>query len=186
MLYLILILLFVFIVFWLGDLFLTIKSVDKLNPSLEINPIIRFILKGRRKFIYLFKPLELFAFIYLIWYLSNFQNSISFMVLLGFIFIYSLLVFNNSHVYYKITGKESIIFNWVFIGLAISLILFIYLNYLLYQDLGITYAALESSNNKYNELASTYEQSQNNDSEIPNVNQTFPLVSLPIRRSGLE
>ena len=50
----------VFLLFWLGDLYLTLKSVKHLGKHLEINPFIRLILKGRGRLIYLLKPKNLY------------------------------------------------------------------------------------------------------------------------------
>ena len=152
MIYLILIIFGVFLLFWFGDFYLTRKTIKHLGHKVELNPIIRFISKGRGKLIYLFKPIELGIFIYLIWSLTKFEDVIPFCILLFFIFFYSLLVVNNAHVYYKATKKESVAFKMIFIGLMIAMLLFIYLNYLLYLDLNISYDALANSNQDYNEL----------------------------------
>ena len=116
MLYLILLVLLVFTIFWFGDLVLTLKVAKHLGHEVEINPIIRIILKTRRKLIFLFKALELGAFIYLIWFLSTFEGKTPFYILLVFILLYSLLVANNAHVFYKATGKESIVFKFIYLG----------------------------------------------------------------------
>ena len=157
MLYLILITFGVFLLFWIGDFYLTIRTVKKLGSGIEINPILKVLLRGRGRLIYLFKPIELIAFLYLVWVLSKFEGSISFNIILWFIFIYSLIVINNAHVYYKATSKESIAFKMLFFGLTLACLLFIYLNYMLYLDLRTAYIALDKSNDKYNELyASCY------------------------------
>lgn len=179
MIYLTLITFFVFLLFWLGDLYLTIKTVKKLGNEIEINPIIRFLLRGRGRLIYLFKPIELFAFVYLLWIINTFDGIISFNILLVFIFFYALLVVNNAHVYFKVTNKESIAFKVIFIGLTIMMLLFIYLNYMLYKDLGISYNALDKSNDKYNEL---YWQCQSNSTNNSIPNTKFPDLNLSIRK----
>jgi len=183
MLYLILITFGVFVILWLGDLYLTLKTVKHLSRDIELNPIINFILKGRGKLIYLFKPLELIAFLYLIWFLNKFEGVIPFYILLVFIFFYALLVINNAHVFYKATGKESMVFKVVFLGLTIAMLFFIYLNYLLYLDLGVAYNALAESNDKYNEL---YWQCKEGNASITtpepqDIKTTFPELNLPIR-----
>ena len=188
MLYLILIVLGVFLLFWLGDLYLTIKTIKLMGHKVELNPIIRFISRGRGKLIYLFKPLELGIFIYLIWALGKFEGVIPFYILLFFIFFYSMLVMNNAHVYYKVTHKESIAFKIIFVGAMIAMLLFIYLNYLLYMDLNTSYDALSHSNQQYNDL---YSQCQKNNASITtpeprSITEIIPELNLPIRRSGLE
>jgi hypothetical protein len=188
MLYLILITFVVFLLFWLGDLYLTLKIVKHLGHKVEVNPFIKFILKGRGKLIFLFKPLELFAFLYLIWFLNNFNGVIHFYILLVFIMFYAILVINNAHVYYKATGKESLAFKFIVLGLVISMLFFIYLNYLLYVDLGTAYDAVSQSNDKYNDL---YWQCQENNisvvaKEPANISQVFPDLDLPIRRANIK
>jgi len=152
MLYLILITFGVFVIFWLGDLVITLKTVKHLGHKAEINPIIRFILKSRGRFIYIFKIVELGVFLYLIWFLFSFEETAHFYILLLFILLYSLLVVNNAHVFYKATGKESLFFKFVYLGLVVAMLLFIYLNYMLYLDLGTSYEALSSSNERYSKL----------------------------------
>jgi len=184
MFYLILLVLLVFTIFWLGDLVLTLKVAKHLGHEVEINPIIRIILKTRRKLIFLFKTLELSAFIYLIWYLSTFEGKTPFYILLIFILFYSLLVANNAHVFYKATGTESIVFKFVYLGLVLSILLFIYLNYLLYKDLETSYNAIGTVNGKYAELYSKVEiQNRTAGSEIPrDFVQLLDELNLSIRR----
>lgn len=184
MLYLILLVLLVFTIFWFGDLVLTLKVAKHLGHEVEINPIIRVILKTRRKLIFLFKALELGAFIYLLWFLSTFEGKTPFYILLIFILFYSLLVANNAHVFYKTTGKESIVFKLVYLGLVLSILFFIYLNYLLYNDLEMSYNALGAANSKYVELYSKYEtQNKSLAKELPrDFAQLLDELNLSIRR----
>ncbi len=188
MLYLTLITFGVFVLFWAGDLYLTLKTVKHLGRHIEINPIIKFVLRGRGKFIYLFKPIELIAFLYLIWFLNRFEGVIPFYILLVFILFYALLVVNNAHVFYKVTKKESRAFKIIFVGLTIAMLFFIYLNYLLYLDLGVSYGALYESNEKYNELFWQCEEKNISITtpEPQDFKIKFPELNLPIRRSGLE
>jgi hypothetical protein len=172
MLYLTLITFGVFLIFWLGDFYLTIKTTKFLNNNIEMNPVIKFLLKGRGKFIYLFKFLELMIFLYLLWFLNRFSGETSFKILLFFILIYSLLVINNSHIYYKVTKKETIALRVIFLCLVLAVLLFMYLNYMLYLDLGTAYDALDTSNEKYNQLYITHYSnvSDSNLSSIPDIN----------------
>lgn len=184
MFYLILLTFFVFAIFWLGDLVLTLKVVKHLGHEVEINPIIRLLLRARGKFIYPFKIVELGAFLYLIWYLSTFEGKTPFYILLVFILFYSLLVANNAHVYYKATVKESIVFKVVYLGLVLSILFFIYLNYLLYKDLETSYNALGDANSKYAELHSKIEiQNRTTGNDIPkDFAQLLDELNLSIRR----
>jgi len=178
MLYLILLTFGVFIIFWLGDFYLTVKTVKYLGNGAEINPIIKFLLRGRGRLIYLFKPIELLAFLYLLWFINKFEGIISFKILLVFIFVYSLLVINNAHIYYKATKKESVAFKVVFFCLVLAMLFFIYLNYLLYVDLGVSYNALEKSNDRYNQLYMTYNLNNSNNTALTSI----PDLNLSIRR----
>lgn len=180
MFYLILITFFVFVLFWLGDLYLTLKTVKKLGNNVEINPIIKFILRGRGRLVYLFKPLELIAFLYLLWFLNTFEGVIPFSILLVFIFVYSIIVVNNAHVYYKVTDRESGAFKIIFIGLTLAVLFFIYLNYLLYLDIGIVYDELQESNEKYSELL--WETQNINETVTEKPKSELPNLNLPIRR----
>ncbi len=185
MLYLVLITFGVFVLFWLGDLYLTLKTVKHLDKHVEVNPLIRGFLSGRGKLIYLVKPAELAAFLYLIWFLTKFEGAVPFYILLVFIFVYSMLVVNNAHVYYLVTKKDSSAFRVMFAGLTIAVLLFIYLNYLLYLDLGISYGALEKSNDKYNEL---YQQCISNSTLSKGVQDSqinLPEFNLSVDRGGV-
>lgn len=179
MLYLLIITFAVFLIFWLGDLYLTLKTVKQVGEHLEINPVIRFILKKRGKLIYIFKPLELIIFSYLLWFLST-EGTISFSILLVFIFAYALLVVNNAHVFYKITKKESNAFKIIFIAITIALLLFIYLNQMLYSDLRITYNALTNSQEEYNQLMEQCKD-YNVSSELKNPILKLPELKLQVR-----
>lgn len=184
MIYLILLTFFVFAIFWLGDLLLTLKVVKHLGHEVEINPIIRFVLRGRGKFIYYFKVLELAAFLYLIWYLSSFEGKMPFYILLFYILFYSLLVVNNAHVYFKATHEESLIFKFIYVGLVLSILFFIYLNYLLYRDLQTAFDALGTANSRYADLYAKYgTQNNSSTSELPKgFTQYLDELNLSIRR----
>lgn len=160
---------------------MTIKTVKHLGNQIEINPIMKFVLRGRGKLIYLFKAIELAAFLYLIWFLSTYEGYIPFYILLTFILFYSLLVVNNAHVYFKVTKKESTAFKVIFIGLVIAMLLFIYLDYLLYLDLNTSYNALSVSNDNYNELYRECQGNNNLSSPTPkSIIDVVPELNLPI------
>jgi len=182
MLYLILLVFGVFVIFWLGDLVLTVKTVKKLGHGVEVNPIIRTILKFRGRFIYVFKIVEIGAFLYLIWYITKFNSNLSYTILLVFIFIYSLFVLNNSYVYGKIIRKQSIVFGLIYITLVLAILLFIHLNFLLYHDLGVTYDAIKISNDDYNELYAECKQQNISAEEPQDIEDFLADLNLSIRR----
>lgn len=152
---------------WLGDFYLTIKTVKKIGPKAEINPIMRSVLGFRGKHVYLFKIVELGLFLYLIYFLSNFNGVVPFYTLLGYILFYSLLVANNSHVLFKVTKEETLTLNYIFVGVTICTILFIYLNYLMFADLLTTYTAISQCHISYNQLYQTCNQNTTMISKLP-------------------
>jgi hypothetical protein len=182
MIYLILLIFGVFVIFWLGDLVITIKTTNKLGHNVEVNPIIRTILKFRSKFIYVFKLIEVVVFLYLIWYITKFNGVLSYKILLVFILIYSVFVLNNAYIYGKVIKKQSIVFSLVYVALVLAILLFIHLNYLLYQDLGVTYNAIKKSNDDYNKLYAECKQ-QNISAESPKeLEDLLNNLNLSIRR----
>src|SRR3989344_1182615 len=178
MLYLVLLTLGVFFLFWFGDFYITLKTIKINGSNIEINPILRRIFNYRRKFVYLFKIIEILIFSYLVYYITGLGGKISFNILLIFIFIYSLLVVNNAHVYSKITNQESFAFKLIFLILTLFIILFIYLNYLLYSDLNVTYNAISECNSKYISLYNTCNVSK---IELPKVENILKELNLSVR-----
>ena len=139
MFYLTLLAFFVFFVFWLGDILLTLKVVKNVGNAAEVNPIIRKILSIRGRYIWIFKLAEIMVFLYLIYYVQTFSAYTSFYILLGYIFFYSVLVANNSRVFYQVTGHDSSVFRAAFVAISILLIFFIYLNYVTFMGLTMAY-----------------------------------------------
>ena len=184
MLYLILITFGVFAIFWLGDLVITVKTVKHAGHKIEANPILRFLFKFRGRYIYIFKLLELGIFLYLIWFITTFEDTLPFYILLGYILFYSLLVANNAHIYYKVTGKESGTFKAVYVGLIFAMLFFIYLNYLLYQDLGTAFSAIGKCNDKYSGLyTQCFEEDKVESSDAPReIDKILADLNLSIRR----
>jgi hypothetical protein len=153
MLILILLTFFVFFVFWLGDLYITKKTIDKTGIKAELNPLMRTVLRVRRRFIWVFKIIEIGLFLYLLIFLTTIGSGmIPFYILLFYIFFYSILVANNSRVYYKVTNKETVAFSYIFICVSILLILFIYLNYMMYSGLTMTYNEFRKCQTDYKKL----------------------------------
>lgn len=172
----------VFFVMWLGDFYITVKTVKKAGSRIEVNPILRLIFRTRGKHIYIFKVVELGLFLYLIYFLANFTNAIPFYTLLGYILIYSLLVANNSGIYYKVTGTESLAFKYVFLASAVIIVLFIYLNFLIFTDLTISYKGLRECHSNYINLYSVCaEKNQTgNISTPPEITQILKSLNLSL------
>jgi hypothetical protein len=149
MLTLILLTFSVFFVLWIGDLILTRKVTKKVGAKAEINPLMRKILSFRGKFIWIFKFVEIGLFLYLIYYIQTFSGQTSFYILLVYILFYSILVANNSRVYFQVTKETSGTFRWIFLIISVLLIMFIYLNYLMYSGLTLTYSKLGECQSDY-------------------------------------
>jgi len=153
MLLLILLTFSVFLVFWLGDLLLTKKTIDKTGIKAELNPVMRTVLRIRRRFIWIFKIIEISLFFYLLVFLTTVgSGTIPFYILLFYILFYSILVVNNSRVYYKVTKKETLIFPCIFLFISIVLMLFIYVNYMMYSGLTMTYNEFRKCQINYKKL----------------------------------
>lgn len=151
----------VFLVFWAGDAIITRKTVDELDESAEINPIIRKILYFRKGYLWLFKGVEITAFGYLIYYLSTFGGVLSFKILLAYILFYGFLVWNNNRVYFKATGEPSTTFRTMFLLMLVISVSFIQLNNTLYQDLQTSYEGISECSADYRELQNQCRQEAN-------------------------
>lgn len=149
MLTLILLTFLVFFVLWIGDLVLTLKVTKKVGSEAEVNPIMRKILSFRGKFIWAFKSIEIGFFLYLIYYIQTFSGQTAFHILLGYILFYSILVANNSRVYFQVTKEASGAFRGIFLIISVLLVMFIYLNYLMYSGLTLTYSKLGECQSDY-------------------------------------
>ena len=142
----------VFFILWLADFYITVKIVNKKGRKVEANPLMRlYLIRGR--FVWVFKIAEILIFFYLLSFLTITANSVMpFYTLLAYIFIYTILVANNSKVYFDITGKQSNVLHYVFIVMSILLIFFIYMNYLMYSGLTLSYNTLMDCQSEYKQL----------------------------------
>lgn len=133
----------VYIALWLADIHLTLKTVGKAGHRSEGNPIMRRLLGARRRYLWAFKSLEMGAFLYLVFYLTNFaEGSFALVPLLVYIVVYAAIFANNSKVAFLETGKDSSITYLMVVLLAVVLVALIYLNYGMYQDLSTSYDRL--------------------------------------------
>ena len=162
----------VFLVFWVGDAILTRRTVDALDESTEVNPIIRKVLSFRKKFLWIFKSVEVTAFAYLLYYLASFNSSLSFNILLGYILFYGFLVWNNNRVYYKATGEPSTTFRKVFLLMLVISVSFIFLNNMLYEDLQDSYNSISECSTDYTELQNQCSNEDLNTSNSEDYNET--------------
>ena len=112
----------------------------------------RKVLSFRDRFLWLFKGIEISAFTYLLYYLTSFDSSLSFNILLGYILFYGFLVWNNNRVYFKATGEPSTTFRTIFLLMLIISTSFIFLNNALYQDVQTAYDRVSECSADYTEL----------------------------------
>jgi len=133
----------VYISLWLADIHLTLKTVGKTGKGAEGNPIMKALLGARRRYLWAFKSLEMGAFLYLVFYLTSFaEGSFALVPLLVYIVVYAAIFANNSKIAFLETGKDSSITYMMVVLLAVALVVLIYLNYGMYQDLSSSYERL--------------------------------------------
>ncbi len=183
MLTLILLTFIVFVILWFGDAYLTKQVVDKVGPKAELNPLLKKIIGVRGHYLWIFKSIEIALFLYLIYYMTTFAGSMPFYVLLGYILFYGLLVSNNSWVYYKVTGKASRAFSVLFVLLLLVSISFIYLNYVLYDDLTFSYSSLKECNSQYRELHRECKSNETMQSFDQELEQRLRHLNLNLRKT---
>jgi hypothetical protein len=143
----------VYFFLWIGDFYLTLKTVKKLGPSVELNPLVKRIFKLRGKYLWAFKAVEFLAFLYLIFYLTYFFTELPIFTLIFFILAYGFIVANNSHVYFVATNQENKILYFIFLALVFITVSLIYLNYVLFKDVSKSYEALSECKTQLGEIS---------------------------------
>ena len=141
----------VFLIMWVADLYFTTRSVKEIGRGVEMNPLLRGILKIRAKFIWPFKIFEIGIFSYILWQISILNEGITFSVLLSLILVYSLVVFAGLKVFIDATGRSTPVV-MLFFALSLSLLLFIHLNHQEYQNKSSVSSAFSDCSSKYAEL----------------------------------
>lgn len=133
---LILVSFFVILVYWLADAILTKKVVGIAGYEIEANPVIRLTFKIRAKFFLIFKLVEISLFAYLIYLIDAFQLNIftAFYAIFGLIVYYTLILINNSRVYFEVTKKQSNVLIYALSIATIFLIIFMWFAYTLQID----------------------------------------------------
>lgn len=171
----------VFLILWLGDFYLTKKVIRKKGIGLELNPLMR-IYSFRGRFVYIFKAMEIGIFFYLIYFLTTVSNSTTpFYILLVYIFLYSILVSNNSWIYFKVFKKPSKALNYIFMAVSIVLILFLYLSFVEYETLTISYTQLLQCKSDYKTLGVQCEKNITVDtSEFSDLKNIVDTINIPI------
>jgi len=122
-----------FTVLWLSDLFFTLKSTAKKGWELEANPIMKLLLKAKRAHLYIYKTLEIVAFIALIC-LVSFQNAdYAVFALLVAIGVYSFVVANGMVIFLRV-HKSYVIPSALFFLVCLSVLFFAYLAYVTFAN----------------------------------------------------
>lgn len=141
----------VFIILWIADLYFTTRSVKEIGKNVEMNPFLRLVMSIRGKFIWPFKVLEIGIFSYILWRVSTLNEEMTFSVLLGVILVYSVVVAMGLKVFIDVT-ERSMPVAMLFFALSLSLLLFIHLNHLEYQNKTSVSTALSECSSKYIDL----------------------------------
>jgi len=167
----------VFLVFWLADIYFTYTGVKRLGVSVEVNPLLHSLMKIRRKFLGLFKLIEITLFSYLVWQLSQLDEELLFNILMGVILFYSLIVAAGIKVYVEVSDCSTPVVLF-FLVVSLVLVLLIYLNHMEYVNRGILADSLNDCGKKY---ASLYtESSVGNESGLASP-QDYSLLSEALR-----
>ena len=137
-----------FIVLWVADLFFTVKSSKILGTDVEINPVMKLLLKTRKRFLWLFKAGELIAFLALVYFFSFMSAEHAFYVLLVMLVFYSVVVAQGAAIYVKASNNTAPVALLILI-VCVTAIVFIYLNY-------ATFANSVALSNSLNKCGSEY------------------------------
>jgi len=141
-----------FLVLWLADAFLTLKSAKKVGSIIEINPIVKAVLSFRGKFFVIFKAVELIAFGALIFYVA-FTDSVYLLYLLYILILfYGVLVAQGLNVYSKLFQSNRPMVT-LFIIVILFVLFFINLNYSIFYN---SVKIAEETNRCNNEYAVLY------------------------------
>lgn len=96
----------VFVVLWLADLYMTHSCIKEIGSKIELNPVLRILMRANRKIFYPFKVFEICAFTFGVVNVTLEGGDAIFYVLAVLIFIYSIVVAQGFSVYNQI--KDSI------------------------------------------------------------------------------
>ncbi len=141
----------VFLILWIADLYFTTRSVKVIGKGIEINPLLRLVMGIRWRFIWPFKIVEISIVSYLLWQIFLLNEEITFSILMGLLLIYSLVVSAGAKVFIDATQRSMPVV-MVFIGILLSLLLFIDLNHAEYQNKSAVFNALSECSSKYANL----------------------------------
>ena len=141
-----------FVLLWLADAFLTLKSTQKVGSLIEINPLVKAVLSFRGRFFLFFKAVELVVFGALAYYVA-FTDSVYLLFLLYLLILfYGVLVAQGLNVYSKIfqSNKPMVA---LFVIMVLFVLFFINLNYSIFYN---SVKIAEETNRCNNEYAALY------------------------------
>ncbi len=142
-----------FLILWLSDIYLTKKSIEKLGSHIEVNPIMHFIFGLRSHYLWLFKAVELLAFVALVYLISVYSANEAVNVMLVLLFVYTLIVAQGISIYISAVGNPLPI-AVIFVALALVGLAFVFLNYQTFLNSVAISNALSQCGVKYSELYS--------------------------------
>lgn len=111
-----------FLILWIADIIFTIKSTTKEGWDLEVNPLMRFLLRLRRRYLILFKCIEIISMFTLIYIISIYDADYAVIILTAAITAYSIIVANSMTIYLK-TMSNPLPIVIVFLSTSIALLL---------------------------------------------------------------
>lgn len=116
-----------FLALWVADLFFTVRSTQTLGQHVEVNPLVKLLII-RKRFLYVFKAIELGAFTVLVYFSASKNADYTITALLALLALYSLIAANGMAIYLESVGKTrpAVI---AFLAACLAVILLVQANY---------------------------------------------------------
>ena len=137
-----------FLVFWVADIFFTLKTVGKVGNEVELNPIMSLLLKVRRRYLFLFKIAEIAVFTGLMLGFVAVDTHTALYVLFALTLAYSLIVAQGIRVYLNASGNPFPV-SMLFLVVVLIAVFTIYVSYLSFVDTISISDALQKCNTEY-------------------------------------
>ncbi|MDO8553748.1 MAG: hypothetical protein Q7S22_02990 [Candidatus Micrarchaeota archaeon] len=144
-----------YLLLWGMDLYLTLKSTSKMGHDLEINPIMNFFLRARRRYLALFKISELVVFFILILSSATLDLNTAIYILLGWTIIFSIVVAQGVYIYILAGGDPKPIAIG-FLSISLLTVLFIFTSFSTFSDNKLLSSAFGSCNDQIVSLQTQY------------------------------
>ncbi|MBI5046603.1 hypothetical protein HZC07_02630 [Candidatus Micrarchaeota archaeon] len=136
-----------YLLLWALDLYLTIKSTDKLGHELELNPIMNLFLRARRRYLMFFKIAELVIFLLLIFSSAILDLNTAIYTLLAWTIIFSVVVTQGIYIYLS-AGNDTKIIAISFLAVSLLTVLFIFTSFSTFLDNKLLTVALGQCNDQ--------------------------------------